>query len=307
MLASADTRISGASAKANATTPSSGQYQPGFVRIAGPRNDRSQVVPRTHDSPWASQKESGQKGSSLTGSSSKPCITFGSPDPMEAIVSITGRTTFRLKRPERISACSSLSVVRVLTDRRSKLKPGFRRSIGMYVGSKRPRDLAASLRRDKPSHPAATREPSARKLSYLCGVSRCDLDLEWPNRKATCQQRLKPCPAPTSDAVETTDRLPADTSEPIASDRQVGVSVGDLLDGHLLKCPILGQNGVLLLAENSAITPRFKELLKARGVDEADGQRAGRPWDGSHFRIVRSSRNRRSFRPGTDAQARRTG
>lgn len=73
-------------------------------------------------------------------------------------------------------------------------------------------------------------------------------------------------PGPTSDTVETAV-LPADSSEGAASDRQVGISVADLLDGHLLKHPILGPGGVLLLAENSTITPRFKELLQGRGVD----------------------------------------
>lgn len=55
--------------------------------------------------------------------------------------------------------------------------------------------------------------------------------------------------------------------EAVPTDHHVGVPVDGLRDGHLLQFPILGANGVLLLAENSTITPRFKELLRARRVE----------------------------------------
>ncbi|MDA1015007.1 MAG: HD domain-containing protein [Planctomycetota bacterium] len=47
----------------------------------------------------------------------------------------------------------------------------------------------------------------------------------------------------------------------------IQVRVDDLMEGRRLQFPIVDADGVLLLAENSEITPRFRELMQIRGID----------------------------------------
>ncbi len=49
---------------------------------------------------------------------------------------------------------------------------------------------------------------------------------------------------------------------------RVEVGFEDLLDGRRIEFPITDTNGVMLLAENSVITPRFRELLQVRGIEK---------------------------------------
>ncbi len=47
---------------------------------------------------------------------------------------------------------------------------------------------------------------------------------------------------------------------------KVEVRVEDLIDGRTIQFPVTDKTGVLLLSENSVVTARFRELLKARGI-----------------------------------------
>jgi len=64
--------------------------------------------------------------------------------------------------------------------------------------------------------------------------------------------------------------LPPDVArDPAAvADRgpQVKVDVEGLITGKNLHCPIFDKSGLLLLAEGSLVTGRFKQLLLARGI-----------------------------------------
>jgi len=51
-----------------------------------------------------------------------------------------------------------------------------------------------------------------------------------------------------------------------ASDQTTCVEVDSLITGRMLKHPVHDEQGVLLLATGSMITPKFKELLRARSV-----------------------------------------
>lgn len=55
-------------------------------------------------------------------------------------------------------------------------------------------------------------------------------------------------------------------SQTVATTEKVEVRAEDLIDGCRLHFPITDSAGRLLLAENSVVTPRFRDLLKARNV-----------------------------------------
>ena len=47
---------------------------------------------------------------------------------------------------------------------------------------------------------------------------------------------------------------------------KINVGVESLVAGRQLKCPIYDSGGLLLLAQGSIVTPRFKQLLVTRGI-----------------------------------------
>ena len=59
-----------------------------------------------------------------------------------------------------------------------------------------------------------------------------------------------------------------DATSPDEHNAQVKVNADELIVGRKLRFPIYDRNGLLLLAENSLITSRFKQLLKTRKIHE---------------------------------------